>query len=538
MTGEKSMGIDFTAFLLHLLGFDDPDRIIHRRKELQFEMCASNVGARIDVCVEGRSRECIFLVQHATNTMIDPEPQLIAGAIAAFTQTSLGRIASGLPPLREKVIPGVTMCGTTPTFFTIPITLELVDGVASGIRPERVTVVHRCVPPVARPATAPAVIFQIPIMTSVTHLFPAFPPEISSIIVEFAEERPALCALALSCSFLRAEAQRVLFRAVSDDYDGTTHYHFLSTLIEYPHLGGLVLEYAGHSIAHTQPGSFPDILRRALPLMGNLQDLAFTHEGAFPDDPEEVLPPGLPFQLTGFTWAHEFGEAHVWHFVQMQTKLESLEWYPTKVWGAPPHYPDLRFLKGNCFTVQMFLPGHSIEDLRFSLEDEPTEEPDARLLPGNDIDSVAEELGQVTRFELTDSVLAAGRGSESQALLKHLTSVRILDVVPLYEGDLEVIRRLPNLEILVLTLDDDEDIELPVWSCPLETDRNATINTLFSTCHTLKCLYITKSALNVSDESCEEYEIWIEGKKQSKTLSHDQVDDILCDYPDVELCPA
>jgi hypothetical protein len=45
-----------------MLGYDEPERVIHQRKELSFIMCGMEVDAKPDVCVMSES-EYLLLVQ-------------------------------------------------------------------------------------------------------------------------------------------------------------------------------------------------------------------------------------------------------------------------------------------------------------------------------------------------------------------------------------------------------------------------------------------------------------------------------------------
>ena len=49
--GEEPTVGDFAAFILAMFDYDEPDRIIHQRKELSFVMCGERVVAKPDVCV-------------------------------------------------------------------------------------------------------------------------------------------------------------------------------------------------------------------------------------------------------------------------------------------------------------------------------------------------------------------------------------------------------------------------------------------------------------------------------------------------------
>ena len=77
----------------------------------------------------------------------DPEPQLISNAIAAFYQNNYRRRHVGLPTLPNKLIPGITMVGTAPIFYRIPVTEALVDSLITASFPAE-TVVLKFVPPV------------------------------------------------------------------------------------------------------------------------------------------------------------------------------------------------------------------------------------------------------------------------------------------------------------------------------------------------------------------------------------------------------
>ena len=79
---------------------------------------------------------------------LDPDPQLVAEAIAAFSQTNLIRRGRALPPLESKTFAGITMVGTTPNFFRIPVTQQLIVALATAQYPAEPTIVHKLVPPV------------------------------------------------------------------------------------------------------------------------------------------------------------------------------------------------------------------------------------------------------------------------------------------------------------------------------------------------------------------------------------------------------
>jgi hypothetical protein len=66
----------------------------------------------------------------------DPQPQLIAEAIAAYQQNNLIRDRGlNLSPLDEITFPGITLVGTSPTFYKIKITTKLNVAVMGGYFP-------------------------------------------------------------------------------------------------------------------------------------------------------------------------------------------------------------------------------------------------------------------------------------------------------------------------------------------------------------------------------------------------------------------
>jgi len=59
----------------------------------------------------------------------DPEPQLIADAIAAFYENNR---AAGLPKLPSRAFAGITMIGTAPTIYKTPVTDEVLISLATS----------------------------------------------------------------------------------------------------------------------------------------------------------------------------------------------------------------------------------------------------------------------------------------------------------------------------------------------------------------------------------------------------------------------
>ncbi|KAF8954892.1 hypothetical protein BDZ97DRAFT_1862361 [Flammula alnicola] len=93
--------------------------------------------AQTDVCLLYCPR-LVLLIAVEDKTIFngsDPLPQVIAEAIAVFQANNAKREASGLPPLDAMTIPCITMTGTRPTFYLVPVTRELSEAVILGQYP-------------------------------------------------------------------------------------------------------------------------------------------------------------------------------------------------------------------------------------------------------------------------------------------------------------------------------------------------------------------------------------------------------------------
>lgn len=143
---EESAVDDFALQLFLLLGYANRRREVRTRKDLPLFVCGQRSHAKTDVCIVDISdpSHVVLLVQEDKRHLSDvnPQPQLVAEAIAAFDNNNSARERFGRPTLQSAIIPGITMTGTMPTFFKIPVTTELVQAVAGGTYPEKETVVY------------------------------------------------------------------------------------------------------------------------------------------------------------------------------------------------------------------------------------------------------------------------------------------------------------------------------------------------------------------------------------------------------------
>ncbi|KIK66411.1 hypothetical protein GYMLUDRAFT_55680 [Collybiopsis luxurians FD-317 M1] len=153
--GEDSAVDDVAVELFKAMGYVNRHRTARTRKDLILFICGEFRHAKTDVCILNRVQDAIILLVQEDKRLdevekVDARAQLVAEAIAAFRRNNIIRENNGLEPLPEQIIPGITMVATTPTFFKIPVTAELVVHVGQGTYPLQTTLVTYCLPPLAR----------------------------------------------------------------------------------------------------------------------------------------------------------------------------------------------------------------------------------------------------------------------------------------------------------------------------------------------------------------------------------------------------
>jgi len=149
--GQESAVDTFVSKLLEQSGYDAEDRIIFIRHALPFVICGTTSLAQTDVCIMD-DNEILLLVQEdkRATSIKDPEPQVIAEAIAAFALNNKTRQKYNLQPCNEAVIPAMTMTGTYPIFYKIPITTQLSQAIQQGTYPQTETRILRFSPVLPR----------------------------------------------------------------------------------------------------------------------------------------------------------------------------------------------------------------------------------------------------------------------------------------------------------------------------------------------------------------------------------------------------
>jgi hypothetical protein len=146
--GQGTAIDDFARELLRIVGFEERGCVLRTRLIMPLSICGDiKKVAQTDVCLLDR-RSTILLVLQEDKTIFypsDPEPQVIAEAIAAYQHNNQRRERMGLSTLNTMTVPCITMTGTRPTFYLVPVTQELSDAVITGQWPKVETKVLKCV---------------------------------------------------------------------------------------------------------------------------------------------------------------------------------------------------------------------------------------------------------------------------------------------------------------------------------------------------------------------------------------------------------
>lgn len=146
--GHESAVNDFTREILRVLGYERRGLLLRSRYAIPLLICGDpNQSAQTDVCLIHGSSTILLVVQEykATISTRDPEPQVIAEAIATFQCNNRTRARLDQSELDSMTIPCITMIGTRPIFYLVPVTRELSEAVATAQCPLSPTVVKKCV---------------------------------------------------------------------------------------------------------------------------------------------------------------------------------------------------------------------------------------------------------------------------------------------------------------------------------------------------------------------------------------------------------
>lgn len=145
--GQESAIYDFARETLRVLGYERRG-LLRSRYAIPLLICDDpNRSAQTDVTLINGSSIILLVVQEDETTFSAryPEAQVIAGAIATFQYNNRTRARLGQCELDTMTIPCITMIGTRPIFYLVPVTQGLSQAVATAQYPTNPTVVKKCV---------------------------------------------------------------------------------------------------------------------------------------------------------------------------------------------------------------------------------------------------------------------------------------------------------------------------------------------------------------------------------------------------------
>jgi len=178
--------IDFVAQLFNVVRYLNvkQNRFFMFKPKLRY-LASQGRPPQVGVCIRDDTKAILLVVKvdrHLRGS--DPELQLISDAIAAFHNDDIMRVKRlGTNPLTSKIMPGIVMDGTMPTFYKIPITPELVTAVESGECPEQETIVYAYRPEVPRPEEGMKPLDNRHIILSCFESFQTIPVMYCSVLV-------------------------------------------------------------------------------------------------------------------------------------------------------------------------------------------------------------------------------------------------------------------------------------------------------------------------------------------------------------------
>jgi hypothetical protein len=146
--GQESAIDDFAKEILRVVGYEERGTLLRSRYAIPLTISGeTNWLAQTDVCLVHGSSTILLVVQEDKTAVSarDPEAQVIAEAIAAFQHNNRNRTRLGLEELDEMMIPCITMIGTRPIFYKVPVSKDLSNSVITAQYPQCSTSVMKCV---------------------------------------------------------------------------------------------------------------------------------------------------------------------------------------------------------------------------------------------------------------------------------------------------------------------------------------------------------------------------------------------------------
>ena len=128
-----------------MLGFEESGYILRSRYAIPLNICGEPTQTvQTDICLLHHASTITLLFQE-DKSELGAESKVIAEAIASFQENNRNRIRLGKERKNSMSIPCITMVGTRPIFYVVPVTQQLCTAVEQGEFPEQVTEVRKCV---------------------------------------------------------------------------------------------------------------------------------------------------------------------------------------------------------------------------------------------------------------------------------------------------------------------------------------------------------------------------------------------------------
>jgi hypothetical protein len=150
--GQKSALHDFSREILRLVGFEERGTLLRSHYAIPLVIGGETQLAPTNICLVHPTIPILLVLQENTFGFgsRDPEAQVIAGAIAAFQFNNRYHLHPHINDIDPMIIPCITMLGTHPIFYKVPITKALSSAVMHAAYPHKTTIVTRCrVPPLS-----------------------------------------------------------------------------------------------------------------------------------------------------------------------------------------------------------------------------------------------------------------------------------------------------------------------------------------------------------------------------------------------------
>ncbi|KAG2115510.1 hypothetical protein DEU56DRAFT_175021 [Suillus clintonianus] len=142
----ESTIISLTCVVFDILGFQNDWQYLLKPHIIPLLICNDvNKSAWLSVCELDQSNLLLVLLQVKPSMgESNVEARTVAGAIAAYQYNNKKRQEMGLHPLDAMTMPCMTMVGTRPAFYLVPVTKALNEAVVSGQFPSDRTEVLKC----------------------------------------------------------------------------------------------------------------------------------------------------------------------------------------------------------------------------------------------------------------------------------------------------------------------------------------------------------------------------------------------------------